>query len=134
MGDPVGHWDGDTLVVEARIPPNDSPFNGSSRDMKLTEKFKRVNDDLIMYEFTVDDPAFVRPWTAQVPMSPSEGELYGIRAMRATTPWKACWRVLGGKRSNRGIHMRKMLVAFLLTAPTYAHHAFSRRVRLQKSR
>lgn len=76
MGDPVGHWEGETLVVETTNFTNDSPFNGSTKDMKLIEKFTRVNTDVLMYEFTVNDPAFVRPWTAQIPMSSIEGPLY----------------------------------------------------------
>lgn len=87
MGDPVGHWEGDTLVVETTNFTNDSPFQGSSKDMKLIEKFTRVNNDVLMYEFTVNDPAFTKPWTAQLPMTPIEGPLYeyacneGNRAM-----------------------------------------------------
>ena len=76
FGDPVGHWEGETLVVETTNFTNDSPFNGSSKDMKLIEKFKRINKDVLIYEFTVNDPAFVRPWTAQIPMSSIEGPLY----------------------------------------------------------
>lgn len=76
MGDPVGRWEGDSLVVETTNFTNDSPFNGSSKDMKLIEKFTRVNKDVLMYEFTVTDPAFTRPWTAQIPMSAFEGPLY----------------------------------------------------------
>ncbi len=76
LGDPVGHWEGETLVVETTNFTNDSPFNGSSKDMKLIEKFTRINKDVLMYEFTVNDPAFVRPWTAQIPMSSVEGPLY----------------------------------------------------------
>ena len=44
--------------------------------MKLTERFRRVSGDVLMYEFTVDDPAFTKPWTAQIPMSPGEGAVY----------------------------------------------------------
>ncbi len=87
MGDPVGHWEGDTLVVETTNFTNDSPFNNSSQDMKLVEKFTRINKDVLMYEFTVNDPVFTKPWTAQLPMTPIEGPLYeyacneGNRAM-----------------------------------------------------
>jgi hypothetical protein len=87
MGDPVGHWEGDTLIVETTNFTNDSPFQGSSKDMKLIEKFTRVNNDVLMYEFTVNDPVFTKPWTAQLPMTPIEGPLYeyacneGNRAM-----------------------------------------------------
>lgn len=35
-----------------------------------------MNDGLLMYEFTVNDPAFTRPWTAQIPMSTIEDPLY----------------------------------------------------------
>jgi hypothetical protein len=69
MGDPVGHWEGDTLVVETTNFNGESPFNNSSREMRLIEKFRRVNDGMMMYEFTVNDPAFTRPWTAQIPMT-----------------------------------------------------------------
>jgi hypothetical protein len=69
MGDPVGHWEGDTLVVETTNFTNDAPFQGSSKDMRLVERFRRVNDTALMYEFTVYDPAFTRPWTAQIPMT-----------------------------------------------------------------
>ncbi|MFM2123554.1 MAG: hypothetical protein RL328_5, partial [Acidobacteriota bacterium] len=87
MGDPVGHWEGDTLVVETTNFRDDAPFQGSSKDMRLIEKFTRINKDVLMYEFTVNDPAFTRPWTAQLPMTPIEGPLYeyacneGNRAM-----------------------------------------------------
>ena len=87
MGDPVGHWEGDTLVVETTNFRDDAPFQGSSKDMRLIEKFTRLNKDVLMYEFTVNDPVFTKPWTAQLPMTPIEGPLYeyacneGNRAM-----------------------------------------------------
>jgi hypothetical protein len=76
MGDPVGHWEGDTLVVETTNFRPETGYQGSSENMKLTERFRRVSDDVLMYEFTVDDPAFTRPWTAQIPMSPGEGSIF----------------------------------------------------------
>jgi len=45
--------------------------------LHLVERFTRANDTTLLYEFTVDDPTtFTRPWTALVPMSKSEGEIY----------------------------------------------------------
>jgi len=76
LGDPVGHWEGDTLVVETTNFSPETNYQGSSQNMKLTERFRRVSADVLMYEFTVDDPAFTRPWTAQIPMSPGEGAVY----------------------------------------------------------
>lgn len=76
MGDPVGRWEGDTLVVETTNFRPETAYQGSSEHMKLTERFRRVSPDVLMYEFTVEDPAFTRPWTAQIPMSPSEGAIF----------------------------------------------------------
>jgi hypothetical protein len=77
MGDPVGHWEGDTLVVETTNFSPETSYMGSGPEMKLIERFRRVNDEVLMYEFTVDDPAsFTRPWTAQIPLTPAEGAIY----------------------------------------------------------
>jgi hypothetical protein len=75
-GSSRGHWDGDTLVVETRNRRADTPFRGSSENMHLTERFTRVADDVLLYEFTVDDPeAFAQPWTVQIPSTRVQGEL-----------------------------------------------------------
>ena len=47
------------------------------KEMKLIERFTRTDADTLMYEFTVNDPStFVRPWTAQIPMSKTEGPIW----------------------------------------------------------
>lgn len=77
MGDPRGHWDGDTLVVDTTNFTDKTRFRGSDENLHLVERFRRVNADTILYEFTVDDPtAFTRPWTAQIPMTRSDGQLF----------------------------------------------------------
>jgi hypothetical protein len=68
LGISRGHWDGDTLVVETTNFSDETSFRGSGPNLRLTESFRRVADDLLLYEFTVDDPeSFTRPWTAQIP-------------------------------------------------------------------
>lgn len=76
LGDPVGHWEGDTLVVETTNFRPETAYQGSSENMKLIEKFRRVSPDVLMYEFTVNDVAFTKPWTAQIPMSQGEGAIF----------------------------------------------------------
>lgn len=69
MGSSRGRWDGDTLVVTTT---NFRPmvFRSASAAIRLTERFARVDGDTLMYEFTVDDPlTWIRPWTAQFPMT-----------------------------------------------------------------
>jgi hypothetical protein len=72
-----GHWDGNTLVVETQGFHESTSFPNSSPNMHLIEKFTRVNPDLLLYEFTVNDPTtWTKPFTAQVPMRKSDQLLY----------------------------------------------------------
>lgn len=81
-GDARAHWDGDTLVVETArfvgyefnlIPHGGGgagTYSGASRELRLTERFTRISDDFIEYEFTIDDPAlYTRPWTGVIPLT-----------------------------------------------------------------
>lgn len=67
LGSSRGRWEGDTLVVETTNRRYETAFRGSGEHMHLTERFTRVADDVLLYEFTVDDPEnFKEPWTAQI--------------------------------------------------------------------
>jgi hypothetical protein len=77
MGTSRGRWDGNTLVVETTNFNGKNAFRGASENMKVTERFTRVADDSITYQFTVDDPAtWARPWTAEMPMAKTEGPIF----------------------------------------------------------
>jgi hypothetical protein len=77
MGDPRGHWEGNTLVVETTNFTDKTNYRGSGENLRLIERFTRTAADQILYEFTVDDPTtFVRPWTAQLPMYRIQGPVY----------------------------------------------------------
>jgi hypothetical protein len=77
MGDSRGRWDGNTLVVTTTNFSDKTNFRGASPNMKLVERFTRVDADTIDYQFTVDDPgSFTRSWTAAVPMTKTEGPIY----------------------------------------------------------
>jgi hypothetical protein len=66
MGDSVGHWEGDTLVVETTNFTDKTRFRGSTENLRVVERFTRVSDDALLYQFTIDDPAtWVRPWTGE---------------------------------------------------------------------
>jgi catechol 2,3-dioxygenase-like lactoylglutathione lyase family enzyme len=65
LGDSLGHWDGDTLVVETANFNGKSSYQGASANMKLTERFTRIGPTQLEYRFTIDDPAiWTKPWTA----------------------------------------------------------------------
>jgi hypothetical protein len=75
MGDSWGHWEGDVLVVETT---NLHPLQQfSSAEMKVTERFSRMSEDALLYEFAIDDPStYTEPWGGQVPMKALNGQVY----------------------------------------------------------
>jgi hypothetical protein len=77
MGDSVGHWEGDTLVVDTTNFTDKTHFRGSDQNLHVVERFTRTGADTIQYRFTIDDPtAFTRPWTGEIVMSKARGPLY----------------------------------------------------------
>jgi hypothetical protein len=77
LGDPRGHWEGNTLVVDSTNFTDKNPFRGSDRNLHLTERFTRINPDTILYRFTVEDPtAFTRTWTGEAPLTRTPGPIY----------------------------------------------------------
>jgi hypothetical protein len=76
-GDSRGRWEGDTLVVETINFRRETSLQGSTADTRLVERFRRVDDDTIRYEFTVSDPnSYLRPWSAMVPLLRTQGPLF----------------------------------------------------------
>jgi len=76
-GDPRGHWEGSTLVVDTTNFSGEASFRGSDANLHLTERFTRVSPEVIQYEFTVDDPtAFTKPWTARIPLNKTSERIY----------------------------------------------------------
>ena len=67
LGDSVGRWDGDTLVVDTTNFTDQTSYMGSGEHLHLVERFTRVAPDLLQYEITVDDPTvWTRPWTMEL--------------------------------------------------------------------
>ncbi len=82
MGDARGHWEGNTLVVETTNfigGRNGVGVNGNgaapySDDLKLVERFTRVDARNIQYEMTVNDPkTYTAPWTVAFPITHEDG-------------------------------------------------------------
>src|SRR6202795_118756 len=77
LGDSIGHWENNTLVVDTTNVTDKTRFRGSDENLHLIERFTRTGPDTILYEFTVDDPtAFVAPWKAEIPMRRTPGPMY----------------------------------------------------------
>ncbi|MGZ3403202.1 MAG: hypothetical protein ACXWKN_08090 [Phenylobacterium sp.] len=78
MGDSIGHWEGDTLVVETtNMRPEQTFRGGGSPGAKIIERFTRVAPNQIKYSFTVDDPQmYAQPYTGEVALNATKGPLY----------------------------------------------------------
>ena len=76
-GDSRGQWEGDTLVVDTNNFLRETSLRGSSQDTHVVERFRRVDPDTVMYEFTVEDASsYTRTWTAMMPLLRTDGPLF----------------------------------------------------------
>jgi hypothetical protein len=66
LGDARGWWEGRTLVVETANFNDQRRFQGSTRDVRLVERFTRIDGNAIAYELTVtDEKTYSQPWTLE---------------------------------------------------------------------
>jgi hypothetical protein len=82
MGDSVGRWDGDTLVIDTVNLTDrtwlDDHGNRHSDALHVTERWRRMSADELWYEATIDDPKFyTKPWTTGwvIPLAPKDWEI-----------------------------------------------------------
>jgi hypothetical protein len=86
-GDSRGHWEGETLVVDSTNFNNQTNFRGppasarqdifSSPELHVIERFTRVNEDTIVYRFTVDDPGtWSKPWSGETMARKTSGPIF----------------------------------------------------------
>jgi hypothetical protein len=77
MGDSIGHWEGDTLVVDTTNFTNKTRFRGSTEKLHVIERFTRVDDRTLLYRFTIEDPeTWARPWTGEFAWPATDGHIY----------------------------------------------------------
>ena len=77
QGDSVGHWEGNTLVIDTTNFTALTAFQGSGEKLHLVERFSRADENTLMYQFTVEDPTtWDKPWTAEIPMTKTQGPVY----------------------------------------------------------
>jgi hypothetical protein len=77
FGDSIGHYEGDSLVVETTNYPPSQTFMGSWKNLKITERFTRVSAGRVLYQFKVDDPSiWTQPWGGEYEFSRAAGMMY----------------------------------------------------------
>ena len=77
MGDSIGRWEDDTLVVETRHFNPWQSFRGASENLTVTERFRKESDSKIIYTFTVEDPTvFESSFTGELALTAYDDPLY----------------------------------------------------------
>ena len=77
LGDSIGHWDGDTLVVDTTNFRDTPALPQASRSLHVVERFTRIDGDTLLYQFTVDDPmVWTAPWSGEYVWPASENKVY----------------------------------------------------------
>ncbi len=84
LGDSVGRWEGDTLVVETRNFHPGQSFRAAikhqlfmTKDAVVVERFRRISEGEIVYSFEVSDPgAFTSDWAGELTLRKTQGPIY----------------------------------------------------------
>jgi len=77
LGDSIGHWEGDTLVVDTTNYRPRAFQSVSSEKLHIIERFTRQDAETLRYEITVNDPdTYTRPWSLMVPLARSSKPVY----------------------------------------------------------
>jgi hypothetical protein len=85
-GDSVGHWEGNTLVIDTTNFTDLSPFPGA-QNLHMTERLTRADEDTILYQFTVEDPGmWTKPWSGELPITKIDGQIYEYACHEANYP------------------------------------------------
>ena len=98
LGDSVGHWEGDTLVVDTTNFTGRTRFRGSSENLHVIERFTRTGPDTILYRAIIDDPTtFTKQWTLEYPFMATKGPIYEYACHEGNY---AMTDILGGARKK----------------------------------
>ncbi len=114
MGDPRGHWDGDTLVVETTNFKDETAYrNASGETLRLIERFKAVGPNGVEWSVTVNDPStWARPWTFAMMLTKKDASQrpfeyachegnYGLRNILSAARAEEAAAARGGSASTR---------------------------------
>ena len=93
LGDSIGWWEGDTLVVETTNFPDQPSLYGASRDLHVVERFQRVDEETLLYSFTVDDPtSWKGSWSGEYPWPASDSRVYEYACLEGNYSMKGMLR------------------------------------------
>ncbi|MBM3728703.1 MAG: hypothetical protein FJW40_25160 [Acidobacteria bacterium] len=77
LGDSIGHWEGDTLVVDTTNFTDSPGLGQATRNLHIIERFTRLDAKTLSYKFTVEDPTiWTRPWSGEVAWPATDQRIY----------------------------------------------------------
>jgi hypothetical protein len=96
LGDSIGHWEGDTLVVDTTNFNDQTRFQATSTNLHVIERFTRADASTILYRVTIEDPStFSKPWTMEFPFLATAGPVFEYACHEGNY---ALTDILGGAR------------------------------------
>lgn len=100
LGDSIGSWEGNTLVVDTSNFTDKTRFRGSGTNLHVVERFTPVGSGTMLYRATVEDPSsFARPFTVEYPFVATKGPVYEYACHEGNY---AMTDILGGARKDDG--------------------------------
>ena len=100
LGDSIGRWEGDTLVVDTTNFTDQTRFEGASPNLHVVERFQRIDGKTILYRATIDDPStFTKIWTLEYPFRAADGPVYEYACHEGNY---AMSDIMGGARKQEG--------------------------------
>ncbi|MDE0272759.1 MAG: hypothetical protein OXP11_16325 [Gammaproteobacteria bacterium] len=76
MGDSIGHWEGDELVVKTTNFRETTGLMLGSADLRVEERFSRIDQATLRYRFTVEDPNWTASWTGEYPWPATDERVF----------------------------------------------------------
>jgi len=77
LGDSIGSWEGDTLVIDTTNFNRLGAFHGGTESLHVVERLSRAGADTLLYRATIDDPAtFTKPWTIEYPWAATSDRIF----------------------------------------------------------
>jgi hypothetical protein len=105
LGDSVGRWEGDTLVVDTTNFTDKTRFRGSSPDLHVVERFSRIDAKTLRYKFTIEDPStWSAPWTGEYTWPATSDHVYEYACHEANY---ALTNILKGARLKEATEANK---------------------------
>lgn len=97
-GDSRGYWDGDTLVVETRNYSEIARFQGATEDLRVTERYTRLDADTLEQTVTMHDPnTWTEPWTVRLLLERTEDPIFEYACHEGNYAMPG---ILGGARAE----------------------------------